>query len=103
MPGAAGQHVLLKHSMACWREAISNAIVHGGTRTVTIDLHRGRCRFLGRGRSQPHCLHSEHDLLSVARARNMRARANTAGGTLRIHSAPGQGARVALVLPVFAT
>jgi signal transduction histidine kinase len=82
------------------REAISNAVRHGGARSIVIRAERddttlalavqddGRGFPTGTGETGGHGL------------ANMRARATDMGGSLRVDSAPGKGSRVLLLLPV---
>lgn len=84
------------------REAISNALRHGGATHVTVRLHPGDgaiCLLVqddGRGFETRSATHG-HGL------GNMRARAERIGGTLRIESAPRSGTRVIVTLPVAPT
>jgi signal transduction histidine kinase len=82
------------------REAVSNALRHGRASLITLRMHKGDrevCLLVqdngagftvGRTRSGGHGLG------------NMHARAQRIGASLRVTSAPGEGARVLATLPV---
>lgn len=83
------------------REAVSNALRHGAARHVTVRLHEGDgalallvqddgAGFATDGGSRGHGL------------ANMRGRAESAGGSLQVESAPGRGTRIVLTLPLTA-
>ena len=84
------------------REAISNAVRHGGATHVAIHLQNvpnaSAVEFIvqdnGRGFAPAQTATGGHGL------NNMRARARQLGGELHLSSAPGTGTRVALSLPV---
>jgi signal transduction histidine kinase len=81
------------------REAASNAVRHGGARRITLRAVRGDDAVAlaiaddGAG-FDPAATSSGHGLA------NMRARAAALGGILHVESAPGQGTRVVLTLPI---
>ena len=82
------------------REAVSNALRHGGATQVTLRMHKGDrevCLLVqdnGRGFNAAHSRDGGHGLA------NMRARAERLGASLRVTSHPGEGARVLATLPV---
>jgi signal transduction histidine kinase len=85
------------------REAVSNAIRHGRATRITLRMHKG---------DREVCLlvHDNGSGFNAARQRegghglgNMRARAERIGASLRVTSAPGEGARVLATLPVLET
>lgn len=82
------------------REAVSNALRHGGASLVTLRVHQS---------DREVCLLVQDNGIGFdASARrdgghglgNMHARAAGMGATLRITSAPGEGARVVATLPI---
>ena len=82
------------------REAVSNALRHGGASVVTLRVHKS---------DQEVCLLIQDNgagFNSAARRDggdglvNMQARAEQLGATLRVTSRPGEGARVLATLPV---
>ncbi len=81
------------------REAISNALRHGGATRVSIRLHEGEGSVAlavqdnGRGFD----LEGRRNGHGLA---NMRGRAESAGGSLQVESAPGRGTRIVLTLPL---
>jgi len=81
------------------REAVSNALRHGRATAVTIRMHLGDgvvgilVQDNGMGFSPGLAGEGGHGL------RNMKARAEGAGGTLEVISRPGNGARVVMTLP----
>lgn len=83
------------------REAISNAVRHGGARHLSLRAERGDTSVIlavqddGAGFTPNH-----HEAREGHGLANMEARAAALGGTLRIESAPGKGTRVLLLLPV---
>ena len=82
------------------REAVSNALRHGHATVITLRMHKGDrevCLLVqdnGAGFDADHRRSSGHGL------GNMRARATRIGGSLRVTSAPGEGARILTTLPV---
>ncbi len=82
------------------REAVSNALRHGGAARVTVRMHATDTEICllvqddGRGFDPSHGRDGGHGL------GNMHARAQRLGATLRITGQPGAGARVLLTLPV---
>lgn len=82
------------------REAISNSLRHGGASVVTIRLHQGDgevCLLVqdnGAGFNPKASGRSGHGV------GNMQARAESVGAKVRIESAPGDGSRVVLTLPL---
>ena len=84
------------------REAVSNALRHGGASVVTLKMHRSEnevCLLIqdnGRGFNPDTGREGGHGLL------NMRARATALGATLRVTSQPAEGARVLATLPIHA-
>jgi signal transduction histidine kinase len=90
-------------AMQIAREAVSNAVRHGGARAVTVHVQRDERELVlavhdnGSGFDPQTAAGAGHGL------DNMNARAAAAGGKLRVVSTPGQGARVALILPIAAT
>jgi signal transduction histidine kinase len=85
--------------MRITREAVGNAVRHGGARTVTLHLrnHDGiRLRIADDGRGfDPRTAPSEHSFGLVS----MRERAESLGGNFSVSSAPGGGTTVEVVLP----
>ena len=83
------------------REAVSNALRHGGATAITLRMHKGDrevCLLVqdnGTGFNAARQRDGGHGLA------NMRARAERIGASLRVTSAPGEGARVLATLPVF--
>lgn len=81
------------------REAVSNAIRHGGARRIAVRAARAEGRVAlsvaddGRGFAPDATASGGRGLA------NMRARAAALGGELQVESAPGRGARVVLVVP----
>ena len=81
------------------REAVSNALRHGGATLVTVRVHEGDgavgllVQDNGAGFDAAHPTSRGHGL------GNMQSRATQVGGTLRIESKPGAGTRVVLTLP----
>lgn len=82
------------------REAVSNALRHGGASAISVRLHPGdgeACLLVqdnGRGFDSANLRSSGHGL------GNMDARAQHLGATLRIESATTTGTRVVLTIPV---
>lgn len=82
------------------REAVSNALRHGGATVVTLRMHKGDrevCLLVqdnGRGFNAEQSREGGHGL------GNMRARAEKLGASLRVISRPGEGARVLATLPI---
>jgi signal transduction histidine kinase len=82
------------------REAISNAVRHGGARTITLRAGRSDDTIAlavqddGRGFQTDDQRAEGHGLA------NMRSRATALGGTLKVESTPGKGTRILLMLPV---
>jgi signal transduction histidine kinase len=83
------------------REAVSNALRHGGASLVTLRVHRN---------DREVCLLVQDNGVGFDAATrrdgghglgNMHARATGIGATLRIASTPGEGARVVATLPIF--
>jgi signal transduction histidine kinase len=85
------------------REAVSNSVRHGGARNITLQARRSDETVVlavqddGSGFDPSASGGQGHGLA------NMQARAAAMGGSLRITSAPGKGARVLLTLPVRST
>jgi signal transduction histidine kinase len=83
------------------REAVSNSLRHGGARHITLLAGRNDQQIAlavqddGTGFAPAAPRHAAGHGLD-----NMEARAAALGGTLRIESAPGNGTRVLLTLPV---
>jgi signal transduction histidine kinase len=81
------------------REAVSNALRHGRATAVTIRMHLGDDEIgllvqdNGMGFSPAIAGDGGHGL------RNMKARAQGAGGTLEVISRPGNGTRILVTLP----
>jgi len=82
------------------REAMTNAVRHGGATAVSVELEAGsglRLRVVDDGRGfvvdDPASVPAGFGLVS------MRERAEALGGQLTVASRPGQGTRVELVLP----
>ncbi len=82
------------------REAVSNALRHGGASLITLRVHQG---------DREVCLLVQDNGIGFAAGRqragghglgNMEARARRVGATLRVTSAPSQGTRVVATLPV---
>jgi signal transduction histidine kinase len=82
------------------REAVSNALRHGGATVVTLRMHRSENQV---------CLLVQDNGAGFDAARqrdrghglgNMRARAEKLGATLQVHSRPREGARVLVTLPI---
>ncbi len=82
------------------REAVSNSVRHGGARNITLQARRSDDTVVlavqddGGGFDPSASGGQGHGLA------NMQARAAAMGGSLKITSAPGKGARVLLTLPV---
>ena len=82
------------------REAVSNALRHGGATVITLRMHKSDrevCLLVqdnGAGFNAAHQREGGHGL------GNMRARAERLGASLRIISEPGTGARVLATLPI---
>lgn len=82
------------------REAVSNALRHGGASLATVRMHRGDhevCLLVqdnGRGFDPAKTPGGGHGVA------NMRARAERVGATLQLSSQPGAGTRVLLNLPL---
>jgi signal transduction histidine kinase len=82
------------------REAISNSLRHSGARTITVHAQRGEGSVMlavqddGAGFDPAAAGAQGHGLA------NMQARAEALGGSLKVVSAPGNGTRVLLALPV---
>lgn len=82
------------------REAISNALRHGAATHIVVRLHPGDgavCLLVqdnGRGFDSARTSTAGHGLA------NMQARAERLGGSVRLESAPAQGTRVVLTLPI---
>jgi signal transduction histidine kinase len=82
------------------REAISNSLRHGKATRVTVRLHPGEgevCLLIqdnGIGFDSAHRTRSGHGL------RNMKARAEGLGATVRVESRPTEGTRVILTFPI---
>jgi signal transduction histidine kinase len=82
------------------REAVSNALRHGGASRITLRVHQGEreiCLLVqdnGAGFKAAARREGGHGL------GNMHARAERIGGTLRIASEPGEGTRVIATLPI---
>ncbi len=84
------------------REAVSNALRHGGATRVAVRLHEGDGAIAlliqdnGAG-FNPAAGPRGHGLA------NMQGRAESAGGSLQVDSAPGRGTRIVLTLPLVST
>jgi signal transduction histidine kinase len=82
------------------REAVSNALRHGRATRITLRMHKGDgevCLLVqdnGAGFDVSRGREGGHGLV------NMRARAERIGASLRVTSAPGEGARVLATVPV---
>jgi signal transduction histidine kinase len=82
------------------REAVSNALRHGGATLVSLRMHRSEgevCLLVqdnGAGFNATSQREGGHGLA------NMRARAQKLGATLQVTSHPGEGARVLATLPI---
>jgi signal transduction histidine kinase len=82
------------------REAVSNALRHGGASTIKLRVHKGDreiCLLVqdnGTGFDASTRRAGGHGLS------NMRARAASVGATLRLTSRPGEGTRVLTTLPI---
>jgi signal transduction histidine kinase len=82
------------------REAVSNALRHGRATRITVRMHKGDgevCLLVqdnGAGFDPAQGRQGGHGL------GNMRARAERIGASLRVTSAPGEGARVVATVPV---
>jgi signal transduction histidine kinase len=82
------------------REAVSNALRHGGASVVTLRVHKSDrevCLLIqdnGAGFNSAARRDGGHGLV------NMQARAEQLGATLRVTSRPGEGARVLATLPI---
>lgn len=85
------------------REAVSNALRHGGASVVTLRMHKSDhevCLLIqdnGSGFNPAATRDGGHGLM------NMRARAKTLGATLRVTSQPAEGSRVLATLPIQAS
>jgi signal transduction histidine kinase len=85
------------------REAVSNALRHGGATAITLRMHKGDrevCLLVqdnGAGFNATRQREGGHGL------GNMRARAERIGASLRVTSTPGEGARVLATVPVLET
>lgn len=83
------------------REAVSNALRHGTASRITIRFHENNGDFCllvqdnGQGFNTDSAGTAESHGLT-----NMQARARRLGGTLNVHSAPAQGARIVLLIPM---
>jgi len=83
------------------REAVSNALRHGGASVVTVRVHKGDrevgllVQDNGTGFESGGGHEGGHGLF------NMQARAESIGARLRLTSQPHEGTRVVLTLPVF--
>lgn len=82
------------------REAVSNALRHGGATRITLRMHksdRELCLLVqdnGSGFTEGKTREGSHGLV------NMRARAEKLGASLRVSSQPGEGSRVLATLPI---
>jgi signal transduction histidine kinase len=82
------------------REAVSNALRHGRATLITLRMHKSDrevCLLVqdnGAGFDAEHKRSSGHGL------GNMRARAARIGASIRVTSAPGEGARILATFPV---
>ena len=82
------------------REAVSNALRHGGATVITLRMHKGDAEVglviqdNGRGFDTTQSRGGGHGL------GNMRARAERIGASLRVTSQPGEGSRVLATLPI---
>lgn len=82
------------------REAVSNALRHGGASLITVRVHQGDhavCLLVqdnGTGFDAATRRHGGQGL------GNMRARAERLGATVRLTSLPGEGTRVVVTLPL---
>jgi signal transduction histidine kinase len=96
---SSGQAV---HVVSILREAVSNALRHGGAGHITLRAERDEQTVAlaivddGAGFS-PATPREGHGLA------NMQARARDLGATLRVDSQPGKGTRILLLLPISAT
>lgn len=99
---AAGQlsPVQNEEALQIAREAVSNALRHGGASMITVRLHQG---------DREVCLLVQDNGVGFdARSRrdggrgldNMHARAERMGASLRVTSRPGDGARVVATIPI---
>jgi signal transduction histidine kinase len=88
------------HALQIAREAVSNALRHGGASVVTLKMHKSErevCLLIqdnGRGFNPGRARDGGHGLL------NMQARARSLGATLNVTSHPAEGARVLATLPI---
>lgn len=84
------------------REAVSNALRHGGATRVAVRLHEGDGAIALLIQDNG----SGFDAAGGSRGQglaNMRGRAESAGGSLQVDSAPGRGTRIVLTLPLVST
>ena len=82
------------------REAVSNALRHGRATQITLRMHKGDrevCLLVQDNGAGFNAAHTRDGGLGLG---NMRARAERMGASLRVISAPGEGARVLATLPV---
>jgi signal transduction histidine kinase len=82
------------------REAISNALRHGGARHLVVRLHQGEREVGLLVQDDGRGFNVQNDTASGHGLGNMRARAGRVGGDLRVASHPGQGARITATFPV---
>ncbi|HEY8201291.1 MAG TPA: ATP-binding protein, partial [Actinomycetota bacterium] len=86
-----------EHLVQASREALSNAVRHSGCQSVTLALYLDESsvvlRITDDGRGFASAPFAGHGLI------NLRARAESLGGTLHIASSPESGTTVALSIP----
>ncbi len=84
------------------QEALNNMLKHSSASHVHIRIHADdtglHCEIEDNGKGFDMATLSEHTGLGLA---NMRERARDLGGTLAIHSAPGQGTKIEVTIPAY--
>ena len=85
------------------REAVSNALRHGRATMITLRMHKGDREVSLLVQDNGDGFDAEHKRSSGHGLGNMRARATRIGASLRVTSAPGEGARILATVPVLQT
>lgn len=82
------------------REAVSNALRHGQASAITLRLHKGEREVGLLIQDNGTGFHADRRRTGGHGLGNMHARAERIGASLRVTSAPGEGARIQATVPV---
>jgi signal transduction histidine kinase len=82
------------------REAVSNALRHGGASRITLRMHKSDREVCLLVQDNGHGFDADSRRDGGHGLGNMQARARRVGATLRVTSQPGEGARILATLPI---